>query len=441
MTHASVPLLCGDPASPLLLCADGAVVDRATFLRQVVALAQRLPDAPCVINVCESRHTFLVALCAAVMRGQTSLMPPSRAPEAIADIAARYPGSTVVGDSASVAGTTLTLPPVLEECEATTVPLIAADAPAVIVFTSGSTGTPTANLKTWGSMQMTTASNASCFRHLAVAGSAMPIVATVPPQHMYGMETSVLLPLFEDYAVYEGRPFFPSDVAGALAQCPQPPLLVTTPVHLRALLASDIPYPAVAGIVSATAPLSHGLAAAAEARFGCEVREAFGSTETCVIAHRQTAHTEVWSLYDAVTLTPEEQGTWVTRDAYPEPVRIADIVSLSPDGTQFTLSGRHADLLEIAGKRASLADLNRLLLQVPGVEDGAMLQVQITDDSGTQRMAAVVAGTATDAQIIDYFRDFVDPVFLPRRIHRVAEMPRNETGKLTRAALLALTNG
>ena len=37
------------------------------------------------------------------------------------------------------------------------------------------------------------------------------------------------------------------------------------------------------------------LAAAAEARFGCEVREVFGSTETCVIARRRTARETAWT--------------------------------------------------------------------------------------------------------------------------------------------------
>ena len=70
---------------------------------------------------------------------------------------------------------------------------------------------------------------------------------------------------------------------------------MTTPVHLRALVASGIALPPLAGIVSATAPLSRELAAAAEARFGCEVRELFGSTETCVIARRRTAREDAWT--------------------------------------------------------------------------------------------------------------------------------------------------
>lgn len=98
------------------------------------------------------------------------------------------------------------------------------------------------------------------------------VVATVPPQHMYGMELSVLLPMVTTLAVHAGRPFFPDDVARALADIPAPRVLVTTPVHLRALVESGVALPPLAGIVSATAPLAPEIAAAAEARFGGEVR-------------------------------------------------------------------------------------------------------------------------------------------------------------------------
>jgi acyl-coenzyme A synthetase/AMP-(fatty) acid ligase len=69
--------------------------------------------------------------------------------------------------------------------------------------------------------------------------------------------------------VHEARPFFPVDIAAALAAAPQPPLLVTTPVHLRALVEAGVALPLLAGIVTSTAPLAAELAGAAEAAFGC----------------------------------------------------------------------------------------------------------------------------------------------------------------------------
>ena len=43
-----------------------------------------------------------------------------------------------------------------------------------------------------------------------------------------------------------------------------------------------------------------------------------------------------------------------------------------------------------------------------------------------------------ESVITDALRRSIDPLFLPRPLRLVARLPRNETGKLPRAALLAL---
>ena len=320
------------------------------------------------------------------------------------------------------------------------------DAIAAIGFTSGSTGVPAANPKSWASFRASTAQNLAALRHLWPAGETAHVVATVPPQHMYGMELSVLLPLLGEVAVHSGRPFFPVDIVRALREAPHNRLLVTTPVHLRALVeacAGDptLAPPALAGIVSATAPLSPTLAATAEALFGCELRELFGSTETCVVASRRSAREEAWTPYPAVHLQPQPDGTLVRAPQLPAPVVLADLVELLADG-RFLLRGRNADLLEIAGKRASLADLTRKLQAIPGIEDGVVFQLDRCGPGGVRRIAALAVAPALDeAAILAALRESVDPVFLPRPLKRVQSLPRNPTGKLPRAALLAVLDG
>lgn len=114
------------------------------------------------------------------------------------------------------------------------------------------------------------------------------VVATVPPQHMYGMELSVLLPMVTTLAVHAKHPFFPDNVARALTDIPTPRILITTPVHLHTLIKSNITLPPLTGIVSATAPMAPEIAAAAEARFGGEVHKMFSSTKTYVFTVRHT---------------------------------------------------------------------------------------------------------------------------------------------------------
>jgi acyl-coenzyme A synthetase/AMP-(fatty) acid ligase len=214
-------------------------------------------------------------------------------------------------------------------------------------------------------------------------------------------------------------------------------VLVTTPVHLRALVASGVALPPLAGIVSATAPLPVELARDAEARFGCEVRELFGSTETCVIARRRTARDDAWTPLPGVRVFATGDATEVHAAHLPAPVRLADRVEVD-DGGRFVLRGRQADLLEIAGKRASLGDLTRRLLEVPGVEDACVFQHEGAPGDVARVAALVVAPALAEAEILDALRAGVDPAFLPRPLRKVAALPRNETGKLPRAELLAL---
>jgi acyl-coenzyme A synthetase/AMP-(fatty) acid ligase len=426
----------------ILAWRHGEPVSAVHFLADVRAVAASLPHATAAANLCEDRYAFLVAFCALVLRGQINLLPSSRAPQAVDEVMKAHPGCYALGEQR------LDPPPPgyrrlpsLDAWQPVTAdadwPSIPADQVVAIGYTSGSTGAPSANPKTWGSFRASNAGNLA--RLHATVGDRFELVATVPPQHMYGMEMSVLLPLLGNAGVHTGRPFFPADVAAALAAVPAPRVLVTTPVHLRALIESGIALPPIAAMVSATAPLPLELARAAERRFGAPLLEVFGSTETCVFASRRPTVDEDWLLYDEVTLHPQPDGTAVDAPQLDAPVTLADIVSLSHGGRRFRLCGRHADMLEIAGKRASLADLTRRLLAIPGVRDGVVFQHGDGDALGVHRIAALVVAPGLDEHtILDTLRRAIDPLFLPRPLKLVDALPRNETGKLPRAALLEL---
>lgn len=442
----TLALVSGAATRGIVFDRHGAV-DAATFQAQVRGLAATLPQARYAINLCEDRSRFLVALCAVALRGQITLLPPSRAAIVIDEVRAQHADSYCIGDGAQLPEPCLRVPEVLPQCDGA-MPSVDPSAVAVIGFTSGSTGVPKPNPKSWAGFAASTAQNVAALRDLWPADALPQIVATVPPQHMYGMELSILLPLLGDAAVHRARPFFPEDVAAALHEASAHRLLVTTPVHLRALLESGIALPPLAGIVTATAPLSQALADFAETRFACEVRELFGSTETCVIARRRTARDRYWTPLSGVSLSPQPDGTLVRGPHLAAPVVLADLVEVQGDG-RFRLCGRQSDLLEIAGKRASLAELTRRLLAIPGVVDGVVFQLDEADSSagagagnGVRRIAALVVAPTLDAAAIQAaLHSSVDPVFLPRRLRCVAALPRNDTGKLPHSALLALLQG
>lgn len=430
-----LPLLADDDLRRTLVWRGGEAVSVERFLADVQHLASRLPDGRHAVNLCADRYRFLVAFCAVAVAGQTNLLPTSRAPRAVAEVLHAHADSYALADTEpEAAPPRLFVMPASPAGHAVSheIPGIAADHVVAIGFTSGSTGVPGAHRKTWGGFCASSALNADL---LCTGAQAPTIVATVPAQHMYGMETSVLLPLRSRAAVHAGQPFFAADIDQALRQIPAPRVLVTTPVHLRALLGEPISLPPLQAIVSATAPLDTELAAAAEARYATQVIEVFGSTETCVIAHRRSASEASWRLYPGIDLRPQPDGTVVQAAHLPAPTLLQDIVELLP-ARNFILRGRNGDLLEIAGKRASLGELTHRLLAVDGVVDGVVFQLD-PDAAGVRRLAALaVAPDLTRSQILDALRESIDAVFLPRRLCRLEALPRNATGKLPRHALL-----
>ncbi len=433
---AWLPLLKNNELDRPFAHRDGRVVSAREFLADVQSVVMQLPSASYAVNLCEDRYHFIVAFCAVVLAGQTNLLPTSRASQAIADVMNAHPNSYALADSLrEVEPPRLFRMPKLSArtCGGERIPSIAAEHRVAIGFTSGSTGQPKANPKSWRSVCASSSRNATL---LDALDREINIVATVPPQHMYGLELSVLLPLRSRTAIEVSQPFFPADIALALQRIAAPRVLVTTPFHLRALLQSDVDLPEVESIVSATAPLDAQLASDVERRFATRIVELFGSTETCVIAHRRTALDKSWNLYDDVHLRPQPDGTLVEADYFAAPTLLQDIVEMEGD-RRFVLRGRNGDLLDIAGKRASLGDLNHRLLAIDGVRDGVMFALD-ADANGVRRLAAlVVAEGLSEGDIVDRLRRAIDPVFLPRVVRIVDALPRNATGKLPREALLA----
>jgi acyl-coenzyme A synthetase/AMP-(fatty) acid ligase len=253
----------------VIACTGDDEVRVDQFLGQVNALAEALPQQRYVINLATNRYTFLLGFCAAIVAGQCTLLPPNRQRETVRDIKAAYAGSYVFED-ADVTGAD----------PSTTVPVIAADQLVAIVFTSGSTGESTGHPKYWETIRGGALANEVSY---GLGNERVNMLATVPPQHNWGLETSIQLPLIADIAISSETPLFPQDIADALEQLPRPRAVVSSPIHLESLLRSGIEGVEVDYILSATAPMSQKLALELEQRFSARVNEVFGCSarRTC----------------------------------------------------------------------------------------------------------------------------------------------------------------
>jgi acyl-coenzyme A synthetase/AMP-(fatty) acid ligase len=191
-------------------------------------------------------------------------------------------------------------------------------------------------------------------------------------------------------------------------------------------------------LLSATAPLSGVLAKQAEEAFGAPLYEIYGSTESGQIASRRTTDGPTWQLLDGIKLEQSDDQTTASGGHVEGRVGLSDIIELIDD-RHFLLHGRHADLINIAGKRTSLAYLNHQIGAIPGVVDAAFfLPDDDNIDSITRLCAFVVAPGMNSRQILSELRPRLDPIFLPRPLFLLEALPRNSTGKLPRSQLQAL---
>lgn len=436
----------------------GGALSYSRLLASIRWLARRLPDATHAFNLCEDRFLFLAGFAAVISRGQTNLLPANRLPREIHQVARDYPDSYCLVER-EIPGLEIRqivcelphpLPTLNGDGQDAAPPMIPGGHLAAVPFTSGSTGAPQPNPKTWASLvRGAELWKARFWEDGSLDGGSLDnkagglfIAATVPPQHMYGLETTIMLPLAAGAAIHGGRPFFPRDIHEALSTLPRPVGLITTPIHLRACVEAGLDWPETRFVISATAPLAEELAGRAEAAFGGPVLEIYGCTEGGSLASRRTVDGAPWRLYDGLTLheAPSHPGnTAVAGDAeggvnvsgghLSNPVPLPDIIERE-SATTFRLVGRGSDVVNIAGKRGSLADLTLKLRQVEGVEDGVFIMPGDGKGGTTRLIAIVIAPGMSEAGVMAGLEAQIDAAFLPRPIYLVQALPYNELGKL-----------
>jgi acyl-coenzyme A synthetase/AMP-(fatty) acid ligase len=418
----------------------------AELLADAAALAERLPAAGQFVNACADRYAFLVGFLACALRERACLLPGGQTPRQLAALCRDYPDSVVLTDERaldhalpSIGVSVLTGGRGLVGA----VPALDPNLVACVAFTSGTTGQPVAHARNWGTLMLQMAAAARRFD--LVGPHTVSIVATVPHTHMFGFETTILLPLRANVAVHGGTPLYPDDVRSALEALPAPRLLITSPVHLRALASSPRALPDVRSVISATAPLAAELAAQIEADCATEVLEIYGCTEAGSVATRRTVRDLEWTTLDGVTLVeagePGSGAACARLPHAPRPVPLHDVVTLLSE-RRFRLMGRREDMIKVGGKRGSLAGLTTILLGIEGVQDGVFVMPERARDDAAARPVVIVSAPGVEPRaILDELRRRIDPAFVPRRVIMTEALPRNPLGKLPTAHIAALLTG
>ena len=425
------------------ITADGTVSWRQ-FLSDVARVRPILEGHDVICNLAPRRYDFAVMLAAAMLNGQVTVLPPSRAERAV-EAAVKGAASPLMAESLDELADAGHVGSGNPEDLMTRLP----DAPGEVhVFTSGSTGEPVRHVKRWATLAGGARQTDEIIARAGLDARKSAIIGTTPHQHMYGLEAAMFTGLAFDCCLCDGMVFYPGDledqVEQARSQGIDAVILVTSPPHLRYLEETVCEISEIRCVISATAPLHGDVARRIEAGGGCKVFEIYGSTESGSMSWRRTAMTEHWSLLEGFHLSSDGGAWFASASHLATPVALADEIELDADG-RFRLLGRHGDMVLIAGKRQSLGALNATLSSMPGIRDGVVVRESI---DGEDRLTVFIVADpmcnretrALRHAVRDHMRRHFDPVFVPRRIRIVERLPRGETGKISARDLVRLAH-
>jgi len=330
-------------------------------------------------------------------------------------------------------------------------PHLAVQDTSLTLFTSGSTGAPSAIVKRLTQLDAEVHALEQAFGASIPAGSRL--LTTVSHQHIYGLLFTILWPLAAGRPLPVARLAFHEELVAACAADPAPAVLVSSPAHLKRMPES-LDWRATHGVVRAVfssgGPLPAEAASDVLRHIGLSAIEVFGSSETGGIAWRQRAvGDDRWTPLPGVAWRLED-GFLAVRSAHlaDDGWQVCADRALPASHGGFVLAGRADRIVKIEEKRVSLTAIEQRLAASPLVREARALLIDtavgmrvgaavVLHDAG-QAMRDSAGRQAVIATLRRHLADSVDPVALPRRWEFPVALPCNAQGKSTEAMLREL---
>ncbi|RYZ53762.1 MAG: hypothetical protein EOP07_17240 [Proteobacteria bacterium] len=273
------------------------------------------------------------------------------------------------------------------------------------------------------------------------------IVSLVRPFHIYGFLHSFLLPLFGNISVN----YWPLQSVLASQENGFPPtvdLLVSVPAHWN-LIKRIWAETYTTRVVSSGSVFGKERSEELAQYKGAfdHYHEILGSTETGGIGHRLLEEqSPVYTLFEGISFEEREGGSEIFSPfVYPErSVFSADRLEINdPSGRTFLHLGRADRIFKYSGLRHSLSEVEDLL---KALSECSQVLACFDEVEGVAQGGVLSAWLEGDASGIDwkglqsqYLERTSCPY--PRRLHVLETFPRDAQGKVSIAALKAMTGG
>jgi malonyl-CoA/methylmalonyl-CoA synthetase len=332
-----------------------------------------------------------------------------------------------------------------------------ADDPALLLYTSGTTGKPKGALLTHGNLLASTAAVASAWHWTAEDRLCLPL----PLFHAHGLAVGLHGALYTGSSVVLQSRFDAGDVLEAVRShgCT---MLFGVPTMYHRLVGhpdvSDLARLRLA--VCGSAPLSMSLHRAFENACGQRILERYGMTETLLAISNPyegerrpgTVGTPLPGV--ELRLSAGSSGEILLRgpnvfggywrgaggaDVFDEDgfFRTGDVGEFDEHG-YLKIIGRDADLIISGGYNVYPREVEEALRGLNGVHDAAVVGVPSSEWGESVHAFIVAAPSVRDEDLALHARAHLAPYKCPRSFHRVEEIPKNALGKVVRQHLQRL---
>ncbi len=312
--------------------------------------------------------------------------------------------------------------------------------PAVVLFTSGTTGTPKAARLARDNLE----ANARAANEVLEVDSRSRFLCVLPLFHVGGLGILFRCQLAGATVLLHER-FDPQAVARELREGATHTSLVSSTLA-RVLEHGAAFPPAIVAVGGGPVP---GPLLERARKAGLRVVQTWGMTETCSMATCERPRDA-----DGATAGPPLPGFEVAVDAGEILVRgpammrgylgqpplqgsffrTGDLGELDARG-RLIVHARRGDLIVSGGENVYPAEVEATLLAHPSVREAAVLPA--SDERWGQVGVAYVVTTASDGELSDFLEARIAKYKVPARFVHLRALPRNAAGKVDRAGLLA----
>lgn len=439
------------PLDSVICFDDKSEVHWQDFQRDVSQLCRVLSEGSAErIAICtQDSYLFTLVFIACALRNKQIVLPGNYQPEALSDLSSQY-DLLMVDESIQTANQSKVrlindllvsgefINPISETIDLQAVKLV--------LFTSGSSGTPKAIHKTLEQLDIEIAQLSKNWQTMLTGNR---VHSTVSHQHIYGLLFRILWPLCSSVPFSRFNLEYPEQI---ISHADSKIVLISSPALLKRLSEEQNAKPLVA-VFSSGGPLPLDAAQQAHNLFGELPIEVFGSTETGGIAYRQQATAQTpWQLFSCIQAKLNQENCikllspYINKEQWYQTADECEMVSEH----QFILKGRTDRIIKIEEKRISLVEVEKRLEQLPWIKECAVIpfeepnrlilaSVIVLSDEGKQTLNSVGKGKFW-LLLRNELRKWLEPIAVPRRFRVVEEIPLNSQGKRLTSQIEAIIN-